>query len=74
MNSELQADLKKLKDELAINKQSEHCPQVSPGLQKEVWILCWWLPLLLCQSINNQLTHRSWVKTNKWHPACLAHA
>lgn len=33
-NSDLQAELKKLKDELATNKQSEHCPQVSPGPQK----------------------------------------
>lgn len=33
-NSDLEADLQKLKDELAITKQSEHCPQVSPGPQK----------------------------------------
>lgn len=32
--SNLKADLKKLKDELALNKQSEHCPLVSPDPQK----------------------------------------
>ena len=30
-NRSLKAELKKLKDELDISKQSEHCPQVSPS-------------------------------------------
>lgn len=64
-NRSLKADLKKLKDELAISKQSEHCPRVfsAPGSPEP-------LPFS-CQSINNKLTleRRSWVKTNKWYPA-----
>lgn len=34
VNSDLQAEVKKLKDELAINKQSEHFPRVFPGPHK----------------------------------------
>ena len=32
-NRSLKADLKRLKDELAVNKQSEHYPQVTRGPQ-----------------------------------------
>lgn len=33
-NRSLKAELKRLKEELAVSKQSEHCPRVTPGPQK----------------------------------------
>lgn len=56
-NRSLKADLKKLKDELDINKQSEHCPQVSPAPESLEAPAVATAPL-------SALGLRSWVRAN----------
>lgn len=57
-NRSLKADLKKLKDELDINKQSEHCPQVSPAPESLEAPAVATAPL-------SALGLRSWVRANR---------